>query len=242
MEVRWIWYRYSPLSNCDNFNRKSNWWSISFYGGKTIHTFLNSGTFIAPGSFNETIQYVVIGGAGGNYDGGGGGGAGAWLEGTTPISSPQTITVTIGAGGNNGIQPGSPGQAPYTVGNPTSFGSPLTAPGGGGSSVNPRPGGPGGSGGGGRGGSAVGSGGGSTGDPFPGTPGTASPSNGYGHDGGAATSGHPGGGVVVLVEQELQGAPPDTRGHGGIGIQCIQTIAIQHPQWDSLDQVVVDTG
>ena len=29
--------------------------TIATYGGKVIHTFLNSGTFTAPGSFDETV-------------------------------------------------------------------------------------------------------------------------------------------------------------------------------------------
>jgi hypothetical protein len=104
---------------------------VSFYGGKTIHTFLSSSTFTVPASFNETVEYVVLGGGGGAVKGdvGGGGGAGGYLTGTTPISTPQTITVTVGSGGvqdiNSNATQGTPG------GN-SSFGSPITAYGGGG--------------------------------------------------------------------------------------------------------------
>ena len=43
---------------------------------------LNSGTFTAPASFSETVEYVVIGGGGaGGGNAGGGGGAGAYKTG-----------------------------------------------------------------------------------------------------------------------------------------------------------------
>ena len=55
--------------------------AISFYNGKTIHTFVASGSFVTPGSFNETVEYVVVGGGGGSgYNVGGGGGAGGVIE------------------------------------------------------------------------------------------------------------------------------------------------------------------
>ena len=62
---------------------KASGGAISFYGGKTIHTFTTSGTFVTPGSFSETCEYfIVAGGGGGGADyypsarGAGGGGAG----------------------------------------------------------------------------------------------------------------------------------------------------------------------
>jgi hypothetical protein len=155
---------------------------ISYYGGKTIHTFTSSGTFTTPGTFNETVEYVVIGGGGaggqqgGNDDGHGGGAAGSYRTGTTPISTPQTITVQVGSGAANSPHPAGTGTASF-------FGPPITAPGGG-------------SGGGSAAGVAGGSaGGGSAGGPgYPG--GTATtPSSGWGHNGGSAGSGGgPGGG------------------------------------------------
>ena len=40
--------------------------SVSFYGGKTIHTFVTSGTFAtAPNWSAVSVEYVVIGGGGG---------------------------------------------------------------------------------------------------------------------------------------------------------------------------------
>ena len=75
---------------------------ISYYGGKTIHTFRNSGTFANTGSISG-VQYVILGGGGGgNSSIGGGGGAGSILYNdpstTIPLAS-GTYPVVIGAGG-----------------------------------------------------------------------------------------------------------------------------------------------
>ena len=86
--------------------------NVSFYNGKTIHTFLRSGTFTTPASFNETCEVVVVGGGGGGaggqqpsrYAGGGGGAGGVAIHPGTPVSGANTITVTVGTGGA-----GSPG-------------------------------------------------------------------------------------------------------------------------------------
>ncbi len=73
---------------------------ISFYNNKTIHTFRQGQPFATPGSFNETCEYVLVGGGGaGGFGGGGGGGAGGYVTGTTPIGSSQTVSITIGKGG-----------------------------------------------------------------------------------------------------------------------------------------------
>mgnify|MGYP003119980787 CR=1 FL=1 len=77
--------------------------TISTYSGKVIHTFLNSGAFNVPGSFNETVEYVMVGGGGGGgADCGGGGGAGGYITGSTPITGPSPLAVVIGAGGQGG--------------------------------------------------------------------------------------------------------------------------------------------
>ena len=208
--------------------------AISFYGGKTIHTFIGSGTFTAPGSFSETCEYVVLGGgaSGGacgpsQGGGGGGGGAGSYRTGTTPISGPSTTTIQVGAGG---ASPSTPGNNHGTVGTPSFFGAPITAPTGGyGAMADGSPktgGGPGGSGGGGGGGGGTGNNanaGPSTGADFPGTIGS-SPTAGWGHDGGAGVSGGQGysggggggaggGGVAGTYGTDGKG------GNGGLGIQ-----------------------
>ena len=80
--------------------------AITFYGGKTIHTFTASGTFGAPPTFNETCEYVVVAGGGGANcnDVGGAGGAGGYLPGSTPITGPGSTTIQIGAGGKTSWQ------------------------------------------------------------------------------------------------------------------------------------------
>ena len=94
---------------------------ISYYGGKTIHTFTSSGTFATTSDWsNDAIEYVAVGGGGGGggdvFPGAsaGGGGAGGYLTGPATVGThPNTITVTIGAGGLAG-----PGNKPNdTTGN-----------------------------------------------------------------------------------------------------------------------------
>jgi len=118
---------------------------ISYYGGKTIHTFIATGTFVAPGTFSETIEYVVVagGGGGGISPGlGAGGGAGGYRTGTTPISGPSTTSIKVGAGGAQGFSnPGSNPAWAGASGTPSFFGSPITSNGGGGGAgANPGPG------------------------------------------------------------------------------------------------------
>jgi hypothetical protein len=103
--------------------------AISYYGGKTIHTFTSSGTFATAPNWTATnVEYVVVGGGGGgatNY--GGGGGAGGYRTGTTPIGAhPISTTIQIGAGG---LQ--SSGSVLTANGTPSYFGAPITAAGGG---------------------------------------------------------------------------------------------------------------
>jgi len=99
---------------------------ISFYNGKTIHTFTGSGALVAPGSISG-VEYVLVGGGGGgNSSIGGGGGAGAFVYSN---GDPETITlsaatypVTIGAGANigtpssHGVQGGDTIWNGYTAG------------------------------------------------------------------------------------------------------------------------------
>ena len=116
---------------------KASGGAISFYSGKTIHTFTSTGTFTAPGPFNETVDYVVVagGGAGGfhNTYGGGGGGAGAVRIGSLPLSGPFSSTFTVGAGGvavgTNGAGADGGTGTDSTLAHP---GTNITAAGGGG--------------------------------------------------------------------------------------------------------------
>ena len=68
--------------------------------GATIHIFRASGTFTMPGSFNENIEWWMIGGGGsGGGNIGGGGGSGQFKTGTGSFSGPATCRVDIGRGG-----------------------------------------------------------------------------------------------------------------------------------------------
>ena len=189
--------------------------SISFYNDKTIHAFVQSGTFTTDAGFNKTVEYVVIGGGGGGGGsnsqnlGGGGGGAGCYKTNSIPISTPTAtgMAVQVGEGGIGGaaggpsgnIAPGSPDAYDGAAGQPSTVAFPtgtITSPGGGDggrSGAGPGYGTPGGSGGSGAGAggynppSGTAPGGTGDGDTFPGTIG-ATPANGWGHDGGAYTN------------------------------------------------------
>ena len=230
--------------------------SISYYGGKTIHAFTSSGNFVAPATFNETVEYVVVGGGGAgggpsapsvNSYYGGGGGAGAYRKGSTPISTPQTIAIQVGAGGAKGaLLPAG--------GSPSYFGSPITSPGGGYGATWQDPGGqP--TVGGGPGASSGGSSyGGSVqpapGDPFSPTDATANtPTNGWGHPGGTgAPQGNSGGGGGAGGSG--QNADASNGGDGGAGMQLPTTFrdpaqsfgapgptntSLHNPGWTNLD-------
>ena len=76
--------------------------AISFYGGKTIHTFTGSGTFETTSAI-PAAEVVVIGGggSGGFYRGGGGGAGGVAVATNVPFSSPNPYAVVVGAGAVN---------------------------------------------------------------------------------------------------------------------------------------------
>ena len=117
--------------------------AVSFYNNKTIHTFTSTASFTAPGSFSETVDYVVIGGGGsGGFHSqyaGGGGGAGLVKIGSIPVSGPFTSTFTVGAGGMNAGYSGNLG----TNGSDSTLAYPGTnitaAGGGGGGGGSPNP-------------------------------------------------------------------------------------------------------
>ena len=203
--------------------------AISFYGGKTIHTFTHSGEFATTSDWTSAnVEYLVVGGggAGGEHEfRGGGGGAGAYKTGTTPIGShPVSTIIQIGAGGApiGAITPSSVGN-----GTPSYFGTPITSPGGGmGGTYEPGSGSPGieGGSGGGAGGLADSNAGNGTGDPFPGTIG-ATPPNGWGNNGGAGSD-NPigaGGGGAGGVGQNSGPTDQPLRGLGGPGVQVPTT-------------------
>ena len=220
-------YKISELTG----TAKASGGSISYYGNKTIHAFTTSGNFVAPETFNETVEYVVVGGGGAgggpsapgvNSYYGGGGGAGAYRKGSTPISTPQTIAIQVGAGGAKGtLVP--------AAGSPSYFGTPITSPGGGYGATWQDPGGqptvgggPGASSGGSSYGGSVAS---NTGTSFTASPKDATadtPTNGWGHGGGAGyPSGDNGGGGGAGGAG--QAAADSAAGDGGLGMQLPTT-------------------
>jgi hypothetical protein len=215
--------------------------SISYYGGKTIHTFTSSGTFQTLSNWSTTnVEYVVIGGgasggacAASQGGGGGGGAAGGYLTNTNhPIGThPVSVSVVVGSGG---ASPKTPGSNHGTVGTPSYFGVPLTAPTGGYGAMadasTKTGGGPGASGGGGGGGGGTGPNanpGPATGAPFPGTIGV-SPTSGWGHVGGSGVSGgqgYSGGGGGGAGSAGVSGTfgTNGKGGNGGLGMQLPST-------------------
>jgi hypothetical protein len=197
--------------------------AISYYGGKTIHTFTSSGTFAtAPNWTSTTVEYVIVGG-GGAGSAFGGGGAGAYRTGTTPIGAhPVSTTIQVGAGGGSLAGDAVPG-IPPNPGTPSYFGAPITSPGGGGGGKDLNSGAAGGSGGGGSGVNPPAAGPG-TGDTFPGTIGTT-PANGWGNDGGAGTysSTYTGGGGGGAGSTGVSAVDATYSGSGGAGIQLPST-------------------
>ena len=206
------------IGTTDTSDARATGGAISFYGGKTIHTFTASGTFTTePNWSNVNVEYVVIGGGGaGGGNAGGGGGAGAYKKGTTPVSGTGTaVTVQVGGGGakRDAGTSGRNGTSSY-------FGTPITSPGGGHGGHSNANGGNGGSAGGGN------NSGSSDGDNFPGNLADSVPGNGWGHNGGVqsgsgASRCQGGGGGAGGTGGNA--ASPNTGGDGGAGIQLPST-------------------
>jgi hypothetical protein len=119
--------------------------TITFSGGKTIHTFTGSGTFTVTIGSSDVDYLVVAGGGGGGTHSGGGGGAGGLLSnhpdmpsprrGSAVQVSPGSYSVIVGSGGagGDGTYP-SPGESVGSDGLPSSiaFPTPVSTSGGGG--------------------------------------------------------------------------------------------------------------
>ncbi len=121
--------------------------AVSYYGGKVIHAFTNTGRFITPSAQNPTgaaitdAEIVMVGGGGGGgWDRAGGGGAGSYVH-ATSVTIPHTGPgyghgITIGAGGRGGwpgVPDNSGGTGAGRWGSNTSFPAvSMTANGGGG--------------------------------------------------------------------------------------------------------------
>jgi hypothetical protein len=195
------------------------------------HVFTSTGTFTvtAPGTYGDTVEYLVVAGGGGaGADQGGGGGAGGLrtnlsghpLAGSAfPVSSsPGSYTVTIGAGGKGSSTPGvnsTQGEMSEFYLTPASYPSTqrIRAVGGGlgGGIQPPASGGPGGSGGG--GGYATGTGG-SGNSPDPNHP------QRQGYDGEPAAAfgpGYGGGGSgIVVVRYQIASLTATAKATGGL--------------------------
>lgn len=94
-----------------------------------VHIFRGSGTFTP--TYGGQVEYLIVagGGGGGAWVGGGGGGGGV-LKGTTTVT-PQTYTITVGAGGTREYNPGSYTGMPRGTNGENSSAFGLTAIGGG---------------------------------------------------------------------------------------------------------------
>ena len=218
--------RYKIGSSQTN-SAKATGGAISYYNGRTIHTFLTPGTFENTSGSPLGIDYVLVGGGGaGMNDAGSGGGAGGVLTNipgmmpaTSPVSavqpgSPNALTISVGQGGqgrrsyNNKVQQRNDGGDTIMSGT----GINVTAIGGGSAAATNGPGDSGG-----EGPAYSGRDGGSGGGARFGRPnnesgsGTAGQGNpgfgaGTGGGGGAGYAGGPGNGS-------------DPSGHGGAGVQ-----------------------
>ena len=111
------------------------------------HIFTSTGTFTvsAPGTFGDTVEYLVVaGGGGGGADDGGGGGAGGFRTATSfpvnPGSFPAPFTVTAPGGYGDTVEylvvagGGGSNQAGGGGGGAGSQPDPLAVPGGNGGS------------------------------------------------------------------------------------------------------------
>ena len=217
----------------------------SQYNDKTIHVFVEPGTFTNTSDAPLDCEVVTIaGGGGGGCDMGGGGGAGGFL--VTPTTTvgpaaPNAITVTVGAGGigqfagpstrdHGAITPGSVWPSPDGMaqnGENSSFGPTIVATGGGAggqkgsgtdwssSSGNGNPG---------------GSGGGTGAGPAVYTGGTETPTQGYAGGSGLAppVQAGGGGGGAGGVGGDASPTLENVGGSGGIGKQLPTTF--QDPQ------------
>jgi hypothetical protein len=194
--------------------------TITYSGGKTIHSFTSSGTFTVPGG-SASVAYLVIaggGGAGGGQHAGGGGGGGyrnsfasETSGGGGSTETPLTMvagghTVTVGGGGDGKLSQSDGGGN----GEDSVF-STITSTGGGGGGYWRGPGSAGGSGGGGGGGNnEVISGG--SGTSNQGYAGGAYTNTGASNGAGA------GGGGAGAVGQDTAAGYQAASGNGGAGL------------------------
>lgn len=173
--------------------------TITYSGGKTIHTFTSDGAF-EPNIRGEVEYLIVGGGGGGGGKLGGGGGAGGFLTDTGHVVTPKTYSVVVGAGGTGGPADGN-GSA--TSGGDSSFDGVVSTGGGRGATATAS----------GGGAEDGGSGGGGTNNNKP-TPGNGTAGQGYA--GGNATTANAGGGGGA--SEVGQNGASNTSGDGGNGL------------------------
>jgi hypothetical protein len=174
------------------------------------YIFTSSGTFIMPSGYSSAVVTIVAGGGGGGgAEGYGGGGGGGYQDVSYLVIAGASIPIIVGAGGNpgkgdaNGGNDGSPANCGGHPGNgcpggTSSFGSYLSASGGGGGShIQDGYAGAGGSPGGSSGGTNVG--------------------NGNGAPGGASQGGQGSGGVAGIGAYSTGGTGGSFGGGGGGG-------------------------
>ena len=192
-----------------DFSGNSNYWitnNISIAGSSYTSYTSGSGTYTVPAGITS-INYLVVGGGGGGAYFGGGGGGGGVLAGQLSVTPGQTISYSVGGGGNGSTSNGTDG----TNGTSSTFGS-VTALGGGGGGSSTTNGVAGGSGG---GGSRLGTGGaGTTGQGFAGGNGTTNGSTYFNAGGGGGATAV--GGNAIAVAGNTQGG-----GTGGAGYTWI---------------------
>ena len=115
------------IAESETGNAQATGGAISFYGGKTIHTFTSSGSFVNTAQITDAEFVLVGGGGGGGYPQGGGGGAGGMVVHTGPftIPGPATNAVVVGGGGSGLGQDETPAN-PGTTTTLTFPGTPVT--------------------------------------------------------------------------------------------------------------------
>lgn len=114
--------------------------SVSAGGPQGMQVFTSSGTFTVPSGVTKLKLTCVGGGGGGGgysqrgsyFGSGGSGGGGGASEGVLTVTSGQTISVTIGAGGGAGGSLGSGGTAGSGASGGSTIFDVITAGGGGG--------------------------------------------------------------------------------------------------------------
>lgn len=110
--------------------------TITIVGAYTYHTFTAGGTFDPAGRAPLSVDYIAVGAGGAGSPGtsgvrwGGGGASGVVRQGSTTISTPQTITIGVGGTGTS-VNATNGGNGTSTV-----LGTIATATGGNGGSAN----------------------------------------------------------------------------------------------------------